>query len=92
MDIMFTKWNMDFGFRKLIETCEACVSEIYPEFCSRYIKAQGFKFLDTLIISNIVIFSLFLGLYCDFYHLPRFRPYQYFAKTNNDVLSKKSWN
>ena len=38
---------------------------------------------------NSAIFTLFLGLYCDFYHVLRFLTYQYFAKTNvNGVLSK----
>ena len=37
MDIMFKKWNIDFGFRKLIEILTV---KAYPKFCSRYINEQ----------------------------------------------------
>ena len=60
--------------------------------CEKLTEICEAKFLDTYIISNIVIFTLFLGLYCDFYHVMRFLPYLYFAKTNNGVLSRKSWD
>ena len=34
---MFKKWNIDFGFRKLIEILTV---KAYPKFCSRYINEQ----------------------------------------------------
>ena len=48
--------------------------------------------LDTFIISNNFKFTLFRGLYCDFYYVLRFLPFLYFPKANDGLLSKKSWN
>ena len=71
MDIKFIKWNIDFEFRKLIEICEALWSEFLPwkltlNFVHVISKNKNCTFLDKFIISNIAIFTLFLGLHYDF--------------------------
>ena len=84
--ILKTHWNLWSPVMQILAL------KAYPKFCLCYIKEQK-PFLDAFIISYIAIFTWFLGLHCDFYHILRFLPYQYFAKTsNNDVLSKNSWN
>ena len=87
MDITFIKWNIDFGFRKLIEICEILWCEFLPwkltlNFFHVIRKNRNCTFLDKFIISNIAIFTLLLGLYCDFHHVLRFL----------SVLSKNSCN
>ena len=61
--------------------------KVYPKLCSRYIEEQE---LYVSGYSHVII--LFLGVYCDFYQVLRSLSYQYFAKTNNGVLSKNYWN
>ena len=69
---MFIKWNIDFRFRKVIEICEALWCEFWLwkltlNFVHVMKRNKNRTFLDTFIISNIAIFTLFLALYCDFY-------------------------
>ena len=75
--MMFIKWNIDFRFRKVIEICEALWREFWLwkltlNFVHVIKKNKNRTFLDTFIISNIAIFTLFLALYCDFYQVLRF--------------------
>ena len=91
-------WNIDFRFGKLIEICEALSCEFWLwkvtlNFVHIIQNNKNCTFLDAFIISNSAIFTLFLGLYCNFYHVLKFLPYQHFGETNNNgVLSKNSWN
>ena len=90
MDIIFIKW-------KNIIFCEALwrkflLWKLILDFVQVIWKSKNCTFLDTFIISNIVTFTLFQGLYCDFYNGQRFLPYLHFAQANNGLLPKNSWN
>ena len=90
MDIIFRMW-------KNIVFCEALwrkflLWKITLDFVQVILKSKNCTFLDTFIISNIVTFTLFQRLYCDFYNGQRFLPYLYLAQANNGLLPKISWN
>ena len=80
MDIMFIKWNIDFGFRKLIETWgipwrEFWLWKLTLNFVHFIEKNKNCTFLDTFTISDIVILLFYSWdctaistMYWDFYH------------------------
>ena len=92
MDIMFIRWNIDFGFRKnSLKLVKLCDANFDSENLS-YILFTLNKRKRTVCFWMHLLLTLLPYLLYSWDGTGTGLPYQYFVKTNHGVLSKHFWN